>query len=106
MNYPPPHLRTPIQKQPTLKVMRILCALPLEYRSLFSHRFYKARWIDNVDLTDDEELQKIVDSMEEWKKIGFHKVVDVYSDSKVKEELKYHTDLASSRGAFGVPRLI
>lgn len=105
LNYPPASLRTPQQKQPTLKVMRILLAIPQSIRPIYSHAFYKARWVDNLDLTDDNNIRNIVSSINNpsWDSLQLGSITDIYNNNNIKQKLLDNTNLAVSRGVFGVP---
>ena len=86
--------------------MRILTAIPSDARAVYAHAFYKARWVEHVDLTKEEEIEKIVQSVKSpsWDSLQLGSVVDVLSDDSIKQELQVQTQKASSRGVFGVPR--
>ena len=108
INYPPPRLLTPMQRQPSLKAMRILTAIPPFAREIYAKAFFKARWVDNWDLTDNETIKQIVHSITEkdlaFGSLRIGSVEEILSSNRIKEELFEQTRKAAvERGIFGVP---
>lgn len=86
--------------------MRILTAIPESARAAYSHAFYHARWVDNIDLTDEKELEKILNSVQNpsWSSLQLPSIQEILADENIKTKLRENTDRAASRGVFGVPR--
>lgn len=83
----------------TLKLMRIACLVQNHDKFLaFHHAAFEAMWIHKKNMADDDELNKLLSSIE----IDTHKIDDA-NEIDNKEFLKMQTEEAISRGVFGLP---
>ena len=94
-NPPPQHPRK------TVNALRLLYAVDGEERSVLSKILFKAYWIDGRDISDDEELLKILheSGIASAKKLS----QETFGDIHARNRLEKATTNAIERGAFGVP---
>lgn len=94
-NPPPKHPRK------TVNALRLLHAIDGEERRVLSKVLFKAYWVDGRDVSDEEELLKIVheSGISSANKFSREMFVDAYA----RKELEKATTDAIERGAFGVP---
>ena len=63
---------------------------------------FDAYWKNNIDISEEEELDKILDET----KIDKDKFFNLIQSQKIKDELKYLTNLAFNKDIFGAPTFI
>lgn len=94
-NPPPQHPRK------TVNALRLLYALNVEERMVLTRKLYQAYWVEGRDVSDDEELLKIV------RESGIVNVSEIsketFADAEPRKKLEAATAEAIARGAPGVP---
>ena len=65
-------------------------------------KFFKAAWVDSLNLNDEKILEKFIKNMDINPKNFFEKI----KNQTVKEDLKNRTDTAFKKGVFGAPTFI
>ena len=94
-NPPPKHPRK------TVNALRLLYAVTEEERQTLSKVLFKAYWVDGRDVSDDDELLRIVNES------GLNRAKplsrEVFGNAHARQELEKATADAIERGAFGVP---
>lgn len=94
-NPPPQH---PMK---TVNALRLLHAVKGNDRIVLTKLLFKAYWVDGRDVSDDEELLRIV---RESKIQSADKISrQTWADSEARQQLESATSDAVERGAFGVP---
>ena len=88
--------------------MRVLTALPASARPIYAHVFYRARWVDGLDLTDKNVLQRLVSSVDQpsWGQLEMPTLDEVLQSEEVSKKLRETTEWAAQQGMFGVPRFV
>lgn len=94
-NPPPQHPRK------TVNALRLLYAVDGEERRVLTKRLYQAYWVDGRDVSNDDELLKIVS--ESGINSGARITKETFGDARARRELEKATEEAIERGAFGVP---
>ena len=94
-NPPPKHPRN------TVNALRLLHAIDGEERRVLSKVLFKAYWVDGRDISDEEELLKIVYESGISNAIKLSR--ETFVDAHARKELEKATTDAIERGAFGVP---
>lgn len=94
-NPPPQHPRK------TVNALRLLYAAEGEERRVLTKRLFKAYWVEGRDVSDDNELLKIV--KESGIKSADSITKSTFEDAKARKALQDATADAIDRGAFGVP---
>ena len=87
----------------TVKIMRgILVAEKEGYVDNFVDKFFKATWVDSLNMNDLKIVEKFLKNMDISPNIFFERI----NDQKVKDDLKNRTNAAFKKGVFGAPTFI
>ncbi len=86
----------------SLTLMRGYLAVDEKIKSKFMNICFDAYWKNNIDISEEEELGKILDET----KIDKDKFFNLIQSQKIKDELKYLTNLAFNKDIFGAPTFI
>lgn len=87
----------------TVKIMRgILVAEKEGYVDNFVDKFFKATWVDSLNMNDLKIVEKFLKNMDINPNIFFERI----NDQKVKDDLKNRTNAAFKKGVFGAPTFI
>ena len=86
----------------SLNLMRGYLAVDEKIKSKFMNICFDAYWKNNIDISEEEELDKILDET----KIDKDKFFNLIQSQKIKDELKYLTNLAFNKDIFGAPTFI
>ena len=65
-------------------------------------QFYKAAWVDSLNLNDGKILERFIKNMD----INPKSFIEKLSDHKIKDDLKTKTNNAFKKGVFGAPTFI
>lgn len=65
-------------------------------------QFYKAAWVDSLNLNDGKILERFIKNMD----INPKSFIEKLSDQKIKDDLKTRTNNAFKKGVFGAPTFI
>ena len=82
--------------------MRGYLAIENEFKKKYFETCFDAYWKNNMDISNQENVNKIL----EISGINKDKFFDNIEDIKIKEELKQLTDLAFKKNIFGAPTFI
>jgi 2-hydroxychromene-2-carboxylate isomerase len=83
----------------TADALRAIIAAPHAAAGL-THRFYKAYWVDHLDLGDRAVVRQLLGEVEG---IDAEQVMDKIGDHDVRQRLRKATEEAQARGVFGAP---
>ena len=86
----------------SISIMRGYLFINAEKRKDYLDKFFNAYWRDNVDLSIQENLTEILNTLE----IDKASFLDGISDEKIKEKLKELTSEAFNKEIFGAPTFI
>jgi len=87
----------------TVKIMRgILVANEEGYLDNFVDKFFKATWVDSLNMNDLKIVEKFLKNMD----INPNSFFERINDQKVKDDLKNRTNAAFKKGVFGAPTFI
>ena len=87
----------------TINIMRGALVSENEgFLNSFVDKFFKAAWVDSLNLNDGKILERFIKNMDINPKI----FVDKLSDQKVKDDLKNRTNTAFKKGIFGAPSFV
>ncbi len=87
----------------TINIMRgALVAEKEGFLKSYVDKFFKAAWVDSLNLNDDKILEKFIKNMDINPKIFEQKIMD----QKIKDDLKNRTNAAYKKGVFGAPTFI
>lgn len=87
----------------TVKIMRgILVAEKEGYLDNFVDKFFKAIWVDSLNMNDLKIVEKFLKNMD----INPNSFFERINDQKVKDDLKNRTNAAFKKGVFGAPTFI
>ena len=87
----------------TVNIMRgALVAEKEGFLNNYVDQFYKAAWVDSLNLNDGKILERFIKNMDINPKSFFEKL----SDQKIKDDLKTKTSNAFKKGVFGAPTFI
>ena len=86
----------------SLYLMRGYLAIENEFKKKYFETCFDAYWKNNMDISNQENVNKIL----EISGINKDKFFDNIEDIKIKEELKQLTDLAFEKNIFGAPTFI
>lgn len=87
----------------TVKIMRgILVAEKEGYLDNFVDKFFKATWVDSLNMNDLKIVEKFLKNMD----INPNSFFERINDQKVKDDLKNRTNAAFKKGVFGAPTFI
>jgi 2-hydroxychromene-2-carboxylate isomerase len=94
-NPPPQHPRK------TVNALRLLHAVDEEEREILTKNLFRAYWVEGRDVSNDEELLKIVNESGIRSASNISK--DTFANAQARKALQDATSDAIDRGAFGVP---
>jgi len=87
----------------TINIMRGAIVAENEgFLNNYIDKFFKAAWVDSLNLNDEKILEKFIKNMDINPKNFFEKI----KNQTVKEDLKNRTDAAFKKGVFGAPTFI
>ena len=87
----------------TVNIMRgALIAEKEGFLNNYVDQFYKAAWVDSLNLNDDKILERFIKNMD----INPKSFIEKLSDQKIKDDLKTKTNNAFKKGVFGAPTFI
>jgi 2-hydroxychromene-2-carboxylate isomerase len=87
----------------TVAIMRgALVAEKEGFLSSYVDKFFKAAWVDSLNLNDGKILEKFIKNMDINPKLFEEKI----SNQKIKDDLKNLTTAAFKKGVFGAPTFI
>ena len=87
----------------TVAIMRgALVAEKEGFLSSYVDKFFKAAWVDSLNLNDGKILEKFIKNMDINPKLFEEKT----SNQKIKDDLKNRTTAAFKKGVFGAPTFI
>ncbi|MEL0242147.1 MAG: 2-hydroxychromene-2-carboxylate isomerase [Pelagibacteraceae bacterium] len=87
----------------TVAIMRgALVAEKEGFLSSYVDKFFKAAWVDSLNLNDGKILEKFIKNMDINPKLFEEKI----SNQKIKDDLKNRTTAAFKKGVFGAPTFI
>ena len=84
----------------TVNIMRgALVAEKEGFLNNYVDQFYKAAWVDSLNLNDGKILERFIKNMD----INPKSFIEKLSDQKIKDDLKIKTNNAFKKGVFGAP---
>ena len=87
----------------TVNIMRgALVAEKEGFLNNYVDQFYKAAWVDSLNLNDGKILERFIKNMD----INPKSFIEKLSDQKIKDDLKTKTNNAFKKGVFGAPTFI
>ena len=87
----------------TVNIMRgALIAEKEGFLNNYVDQFYKAAWVDSLNLNDGKILERFIKNMN----INPKSFIEKLSDQKIKDDLRTKTNIAFKRGVFGAPTFI
>jgi len=86
----------------TLNLMRGYLAINDQIKKKYFEICFDAYWKDNLDVSNDKEVQKIL----ELCKLNSKKFFENIKDQKIKDKLKNLTDIAFNNDIFGAPTFV
>ena len=86
----------------SLYIMRGYLCVEKELKELYLDALYNAYWRDNIDLSDEIELTKILKNLN----IGNKKFVEGINNQLIKDKLKELTTEAFNKELFGAPTFV
>ena len=87
----------------TVNIMRgALIAEKEGFLNNYVDQFYKAAWVDSLNLNDGKILERFIKNMD----INPKSFIEKLSDQKIKDDLKTKTSNAFKKGVFGAPTFI
>ncbi len=87
----------------TINIMRGAIVAEKEgFLKNYTERFFKAAWVDSLNLNDNKILEKFIKNLDINPSIFLNKI----SDQEIKDELKDRTTAAYKKGVFGAPTFI
>ncbi|MEK9894222.1 MAG: 2-hydroxychromene-2-carboxylate isomerase [Pelagibacteraceae bacterium] len=87
----------------TVNIMRgALVAEKEGFLNNYVDQFYKAAWVDSLNLNDGKILERFIKNMD----INPKSFIEKLSDQKIKDDLKTKTSNAFKKGVFGAPTFI
>jgi 2-hydroxychromene-2-carboxylate isomerase len=87
----------------TVNIMRgALVAEKEGFLNNYVDQFYKAAWVDSLNLNDGKILERFIKNMD----INPKSFIEKISDQKIKDDLKTKTSNAFKKGVFGAPTFI
>ena len=86
----------------SLHVMRGYLLIRKELKYDYINKIFNSYWVDNEDMTKQENINSILDQL----KIDKKKFLDGISDKKIKDQLKKLTNQAFSKEIFGAPTFV
>ena len=86
----------------SLTLMRGYISIDKKFKQNYLDICFDAYWKDNIDISEEKNLNKILEKCEIDKDVFFEKI----KDEKIKNKLKELTNLAFQRDIFGAPTFI
>ena len=86
----------------SLNLMRGYLSINDQIKKKYFEVCFDSYWKDNLDISENENMIKILEIC----KIDQKKFLDDIKDQKIKDELKYLTDLAFKNDIFGAPTFV
>jgi len=87
----------------TVNIMRgALVAEKEGFLNNYVDQFYKAAWVDSLNLNDGKILERFIKNMD----INPKSFIEKLSDQKIKDDLKTKTSNAFKKGVFGAPTFV
>ena len=87
----------------TVNIMRgALVAEKEGFLNNYVDQFYKAAWVDSLNLNDGKILERFIKNMD----INPKSFIEKLSDQKIKDDSKTKTNNAFKKGVFGAPTFI
>ena len=87
----------------TVNIMRgALVAEKEGFLNNYVDQFYKAAWVDSLNLNDGKILERFIKNMD----VNPKSFIEKLSDQKIKDDLKTKTNNAFKKGVFGAPTFI
>ncbi|WP_440680018.1 2-hydroxychromene-2-carboxylate isomerase [Candidatus Pelagibacter sp. HIMB1517] len=87
----------------TVNIMRgALVAEKEGFLNNYVDQFYKAAWVDSLNLNDGKILERFIKNMD----INPKSFIEKLSNQKIKDDLKTKTSNAFKKGVFGAPTFI
>lgn len=87
----------------TVNIMRGAIVAEKEgFLNNYVDQFYKAAWVDSLNLNDGKILERFIKNMD----INPKSFIEKLSDQKIKDDLKTKTSNAFKKGVFGAPTFI
>ena len=86
----------------SLNIMRGYLLIRKELKYDYINKIFNAYWVDNKDMTKQENINSILDQLRIDQKIFFNGV----NNEKTKDELKKLTNEAFSKEIFGAPTFV
>jgi 2-hydroxychromene-2-carboxylate isomerase len=86
----------------SLHIMRGYLLVKKELKNNYINEFFNSYWVDNEDLTKQENIFSILDKLKIDQKFFF----DGIKNKKIKDELKELTEEAFSKEIFGAPTFV
>ena len=87
----------------TVNIMRgALVAEKEGFLNNYVDQFYKAAWVDSLNLNDGKILERFIKNMD----INPKSFIEKLSDQKINDDLKTKTNNAFKKGIFGAPTFI
>ena len=86
----------------SLNIMRGVLVIEDSKKKNYIDKFFNAYWCNNVDLSDESKIIKILDSL----KIDYDEYILKIKDKKTKDLLKNLTDEAFKKDVFGAPTFV
>ena len=86
----------------SLYLMRGYLAINEELKKKYFDLFFNAYWKDNIDISSQENVNKVLENLGIDKKKYFEKIQNV----EIKDELKKLTNIAFEKNIFGAPTFV
>ena len=86
----------------SLNLMRGYLSINDQIKKKYFEVCFDSYWKDNLDISENENMIKILETC----KIDQKKFLDDIKNQKIKDELKYLTDLAFKNDIFGAPTFV
>ena len=87
----------------TIHIMRgSVVAIKEGFLSQYVDKFFKAAWVDSLNLNDEKIFEKFLRNMD----LNPESFIQKLNDPKIKDDLKNRTDNAFKKGIFGCPTFV
>ena len=87
----------------TIHIMRgSVVAIKEGFLSQYVDKFFKAAWVDSLNLNDEKIFEKFLKNMD----LNPESFIQKLNDPKIKDDLKNRTDNAFKKGIFGCPTFV
>lgn len=91
--------------RPAVPAARVVAALPRELIPAFSHAMFRASFVEDLDLRDPAEVQRVIDGMDGFP-LSAKDCVELIAAEPGKSQLRRSTALAMEKSIFGAPTFI